>query len=106
MSLDGECGGLFDRESVLVGGVPVKRANTGLLLIENRTAHLMAQSRQAVEPILTQAAAEERELALLEAFALGDEPPLRPASLPPWKETRAYRRSSGSRCCSSSGSTS
>ncbi|MGH3145008.1 MAG: hypothetical protein ACRDTR_04315 [Rubrobacter sp.] len=78
MSFDDEFGGLFDRESVLAGGVPARRANTVLFLIENRTAHLMAQSRQAADPYLSQEAAEQRELAFLEAFALGDEPPLRP----------------------------
>lgn len=78
MSSDDEFGGFLDRETVLAGGVPAKRANTLLFLIENRTAHLMAQSRQAVEPFLTQQAAEERELAFFEAFSLGNEPPLRP----------------------------
>jgi hypothetical protein len=49
-----------------------------LFLIESRTAHLVAQSRQAMEVFLTREAAEERELAFLESFALGSEPPLRP----------------------------
>ena len=78
MSSDDEFGGLLDRESVLAGGVPARRANTALFLIENRTARLMAQSRQAADPYRSQAAAEERDLAFLEAFALEDEPPLRP----------------------------
>lgn len=77
-SSDDEFGGLLDRESVLAGGVPARRANTALFLIENRTAHLMAQSRQAADSLLSQQAAEERELAFLEAFAVGDDPPLRP----------------------------
>ena len=78
MSSDDEFGGLLDRESVLADGVPARRANTALFLIENRTAKLMAQSRQAADPYRSQAVAEERDLAFLEAFALGNEPPLRP----------------------------
>src|SRR5215213_70299 len=77
MSFDDEFGGLLDRETVLAG-LPARRANTLLYLIESRTAHLVAQSRQAMELFLTQRSAEERELAFLEAFALGKEPPLRP----------------------------
>jgi amino acid permease len=77
MSSDDEFGGLLDREAVLAG-LPARRANTLLYLIESRTAHLVAQSRQAMELFLTQGGAEERELAFLEAFALGKEPPLRP----------------------------
>jgi hypothetical protein len=63
---------------VLGGGVPAKRANTLLFLIESRTAHLVVRSRQAMELFLTQESAQQRELAFLEAFALGSEPPLRP----------------------------
>jgi amino acid permease len=75
---DDEFGGLLDRETVLAGGVPAKRANTLLFLIESRTAHLMVRSRQAMELFLTQESAQQRDLAFLEAFALGSEPPLRP----------------------------
>jgi amino acid permease/predicted transcriptional regulator len=78
MSFDDEFGGLLDRETVLAG-LPARRANTLLYLIESRTAHLVAQSRQAMELFLTQQSAEERELAFVEAFALGKEPPLRPS---------------------------
>src|ERR671913_230339 len=77
MTSDDEFGGLLDREAVLAG-LPARRANTLLFLIESRTAHLVARSRQAMELFLTQGAAEERELAFFEAFALGREPPLRP----------------------------
>ena len=80
MSFDDEFGGFLDRETMLAGGLPAKRANTLLFLIESRTAHLVAQSRQAMEVFLTREAAEERELAFLESFALGSEPPLRPTS--------------------------
>jgi len=69
---------LLDRETVLAGGVPAKRANTLLFLIESRTAHLMVRSRQAMELFPTQESAKQRDLAFLEAFALGSEPPLRP----------------------------
>jgi amino acid permease/predicted transcriptional regulator len=68
---------LFTREEVMAG-LPARRASTLLFLIESRTAHLVAQSRQAMERFLTQEAAEKRDLAFLEAFALGRDPPLRP----------------------------
>jgi amino acid permease len=69
--------GGFDREELLAG-LPAKRANALLFLIETRTAHLVARSRQAMERFLTEEGAQERELAFLEAFALGRDPPLRP----------------------------
>lgn len=68
---------LLTREEVL-GGMPARRAQTLLFLIETRTATLVAESRQAVERFPTEQAAKERDLAFLEAFALGREPPLRP----------------------------
>ncbi len=68
---------LFDRERIL-GGLPAKRANALLYLIESRTARLTAQSRQAMARFATREATQGRELAFLEAFALGREPPLRP----------------------------
>ena len=68
---------LFTRDELL-SGLPAKRASTVLFAIESRTAHLAAQSKQAMERFLTEEAAEERELAFLEALALGREPPLRP----------------------------
>jgi hypothetical protein len=43
MSFDDEFGGFLERETMLAGGLPAKRANTLLFLIESRTAHLMAQ---------------------------------------------------------------
>jgi len=71
---------LVTREEVLDGlfGRHTKAASTLLLAIESQTAHLVAQSRQAMERFLTEEAAKERELAFLEALALGREPPLRP----------------------------
>ncbi|MFQ5794628.1 MAG: helix-turn-helix domain-containing protein [Candidatus Bipolaricaulia bacterium] len=68
---------LFSREEVL-GGLPARQAHTLLFLIESRTAHLVAQSRRAMEIFLTEQAAEERDLAFFEAFSLGRQPPLRP----------------------------
>ena len=69
--------GFFDRDEVLAG-LPARRAAALLFLIESRTAHLVARSRRALDPFLTDAAAEERELAFREAFALGRDPPVRP----------------------------
>ena len=67
----------LDREEVM-GGLPARRANALLFLIESRTAYLVARSRQATESLLTEGVAHERELAFLEAFALGRDPPVRP----------------------------
>jgi len=72
MSSDDE---LISREEVLAG-LPARRANTLLFLIESRTAQIVARSR--VEFSLTEQAASERDLAFLEAFALGNVPPLHP----------------------------
>jgi amino acid permease len=68
---------LFTREEIMAG-LPARRASTLLFLIESRTAYLVAHSRQAMERFLTAETAEERDLAFLEAFALGRDPPLRP----------------------------
>ncbi|MBU1879313.1 MAG: hypothetical protein KJ734_10220 [Chloroflexi bacterium] len=69
--------GFLTREEAL-SGFGARRARTLLFLIESRTAHLVAQSRQAMNPFLTEQTAQERDLAFLEAFGLGREPPLRP----------------------------
>jgi amino acid permease len=68
---------LFSREQALAG-LPARRARSLLFLIESRTAHLATQTAQAIEPFPSEAAARERDLAFLEAFALGRQPPLRP----------------------------
>ncbi|MEV4420408.1 hypothetical protein AB0L40_10605 [Patulibacter sp. NPDC049589] len=68
---------LFDRDRLL-GGLPAKRAGTVLFLIESRTARLVARSRQAMQRLVGREAAQRRELAYVEAFALGREPPRRP----------------------------
>ncbi|MCC5660825.1 hypothetical protein LC608_28395 [Nostoc sp. XA010] len=66
---------LISREEVLAG-LPAKRANTVLFLLESRTAQIVARSR--MEFSLTEQAASERDLAFLEAFALGNAPPVHP----------------------------
>jgi intracellular septation protein A len=68
---------LFTRDEAL-SGLPAQRARTLLFLIESQTAHLAAQDRRVMERFLTEEAARERDLAFLEAFALGRDPPLRP----------------------------
>lgn len=74
---EGSADALISRDDVL-GGLPARRARTLLFLIESRTAHLVAKSRQAMQKVLTAEATRERDLAFLEAFTLGREPPLRP----------------------------
>ncbi|QFS52031.1 hypothetical protein [Nostoc sphaeroides] len=66
---------LISWEEVLAG-LPARRANTILFLIESRTAQIVARS--LLEFSLTEQAANERDLAFLEAFALGNAPPLHP----------------------------
>ena len=65
------------REQVL-GGLVARRARTLLFLVESRTAQLVARSQAAMDPLLTEQAEQQRDLAFLEAFALGREPPLHP----------------------------
>ena len=69
---------MFSRESVLGGGPPTRRAQTILFQIESRTAHLVVQSRQVMERFLTEKTAQERDMAFIEAFALGRNLPLKP----------------------------
>jgi amino acid permease len=68
---------LFTRDELL-SGLPARQASALLFAIESQTAHLVAQSRQVMERFLTEEAAEERNLAFLEALALGRHPPVRP----------------------------
>src|SRR5215216_2530228 len=68
---------LFTRDEALSGS-PIRRARTLLFLIESRTAYLVAQSQRQMDPLLPEVVARERDLAYLQAFALGREPPLRP----------------------------
>lgn len=68
---------LFTRDEVL-GGLPARRAATLLFLIETRTAHLVAQSRETLALFLTEELVKERDRVFLEAFNLGREPSRRP----------------------------
>jgi amino acid permease len=68
---------LFSRQEVL-GGLPARRAQTLLFLLESRTAHLVARSREVLASYLTEQAERERDLAFVAAFSLGRDPPLRP----------------------------
>jgi amino acid permease len=83
--------GLFSRDEVL-GGLPARRARTLLYLIEARTARERLREGAWVNARLSGGAAEERELALLEAYTLGRTPhtPVRAQDLerfaPRWAE--------------------
>src|SRR5262245_42729008 len=68
---------LFTRDEAL-RGFPARRAATLLFLIESRSAQLEARSLLAAEEFPTEKAAQELDLAFLEAFASSREPPLRP----------------------------
>ncbi|MEA2828156.1 MAG: hypothetical protein QOG43_2595 [Actinomycetota bacterium] len=59
----------------LVGGLTARRARTLLFLIESRTGHLAARARQAMAPFLTDDTVRDRDLAFVDAFARGREPP-------------------------------
>jgi hypothetical protein len=59
----------------ILQGFPAGRAHTLLFLIECRTSYLASHSGVGLEPFLSDARAEERERAFLEAFKLGKEPP-------------------------------
>src|SRR6266511_1118198 len=67
----------FSRDELL-GGLPARRASTLLFAIESRTAHLVAQARQAMARFVTEKTAAERERAFLEALAQGRNPPIQP----------------------------
>lgn len=55
----------------LLRGLPARRASMLLFAIQNRTAHLVARSRQATALVLTEQTAEARERAFLAALAQG-----------------------------------
>jgi amino acid permease/predicted transcriptional regulator len=69
---------LFPDRDELLAGLPTRRADTLLFLIESRTAHLVARSPPAMEQFVTEADHNERELAFFEAFSQGLDPPLVP----------------------------
>ena len=61
------------REEAL-GGLPVRRAQALLFLIESLTARAAARSRQAMELYPIEAEAQEQESAFLESFSAGRQP--------------------------------
>jgi amino acid permease len=67
---------LFERDALLAG-LPARRAAALLFLIESRTARLLARSRQATDVFLGEQTAQRREMAFVEAFSAGREPPVR-----------------------------
>jgi amino acid permease len=68
---------LFSREELLGGvGLPARQASLLLFAIESRTAQLVNQSNQAMALFLTEAAAEARNRAFLEALAQGGDLPV------------------------------
>lgn len=62
----------------LLDGMPLRRAGTILFAIEGRTAQLVARSRQALAPYLTEKTAAEKEQAFLAAIAQGRDLSLQP----------------------------
>jgi amino acid permease len=74
---DDDLSGLFDRDDALTG-LPEGRARGLVFLIESRVAHLVARSRHSRVPVLNEGGGAERDLAYVEAFALGRQPPRRP----------------------------
>src|ERR1043166_10150942 len=67
---------LLTREEGL-GGVPARRARVVLFLIERQAAHMVARSGQLGELLPGERAARERDLAFVQAFAMGREAPVR-----------------------------
>ncbi|MEA2686941.1 MAG: hypothetical protein QOE93_2136, partial [Actinomycetota bacterium] len=59
----------------LAGGLTARRARTLLFLIESRTSHLAARARQARAPFLSDDTVRDRDLAFVDAFTRGREPP-------------------------------
>ncbi len=72
---------LISREEVLggLGGRPTRQANTALTLIENRTAHLMAESFVPAGYGLTETGIGTSSQAYLEAIAMGRERQIQPS---------------------------
>jgi hypothetical protein len=74
---DSAADALLTREEVR-SGLPARRAHAALFLIEIRAARLADRSRRALDLFPTERSDRERDLAFLEAFALGRDPPRRP----------------------------
>ena len=73
---------LISREEILDGmsGRSTKQAGVVLALIENRTAYLLTQSRQAVARYVPPRTAAARSQAFLEALSQGRDLPVHPTS--------------------------
>src|SRR5215470_7616583 len=69
----------FPGREELLAGLPARRADTLLFVIESRTAHLLARSRRAITPFAIEADDDENELEFFEAFSQGRDPPITPA---------------------------
>ena len=71
-------GEYLSREEVL-GGLPARRARTLLFLIEQHSARHASEREVGTMALLGERSAEARELAWIEAFALGRDPPRAPS---------------------------
>lgn len=71
-------GEYLSREEVL-GGLPARRARTLLFLIEQHSARHASEREVGTMALLGERSAEARELAWIEAFALGRDPPTAPS---------------------------
>jgi amino acid permease len=69
----------FFNDIDVLDGMPMRRAGAILFAIEGRTAQLVAQSRQALVPYLTEKTAAEKEQAFLAAIAQGRDLPIQPS---------------------------
>src|SRR5512135_2085706 len=69
---------MLSREELL-GGLNARRASTLLFAVEARTAQLVARSREAMQPFLTDKAFADRERAFLDALAVGRDLPIQPS---------------------------
>jgi amino acid permease len=69
---------LFPDREELLAGLPARRADALLFVIESRTAQLLARSRRAMTPFATEADDDETELEFFEAFSQGRDPPIAP----------------------------
>ena len=67
----------LSRDEVL-GGLPAKRAQTLLYLIENRVGLLKAKSNRAMDPFFSKETAQDLDMAFLEAFSTGRQSPAPP----------------------------
>lgn len=69
----------FLSKDEVLGGLPAKRARALLFLIENRVGLLKARSDRTMDPFFSQETAQDMDMAFLEAFSIGREPPVQPS---------------------------